>query len=279
MGRSSTRPPAPTLLAPSAEDEMNWHVASAGALIIVAVGGCSDPWGVRALAADDFSCPASAVTVEPAKDDASGYAFRAAGCNLAATYVCVRDPWHSEDTRVWCDHGAYEGEAQPVVKPPPPTVAFPEGAAGLSFGSSPTDAGARCAAAGHVWAAGDHGDLTCDHAPAAVGIEASVGARFCADKLCGIEILAGSPGTEGWTKQFLHVRHELKKLYGPPTAIESVLPIACQSDLPRCLSEGKASFRVSWSWASRGNITLSMGAVEGRVALRISYERTTGPAL
>ena len=134
-------------------------------------------------------------------------------------------------------------------------------------------------AAGHVWAPGEHIDFTCDHAPASVGFEASVGARFCEGKLCDIEIRAREPGKEGLTKQFLGVRHELKKRYGPPTSVESVLPLECQSALARCLSEGKAAFRARWIWASRGKLTLSLGGPEERATLRILYERVVGPAL
>ncbi len=264
------------------------HLAGAAALLL-APASCADTGGVRALAANDFTCPASEITVEVASQDPAGLTYRASGCNVAASYVCIRDPWHSDDPRPWCSRGPFEGDTSPPsppvdappvdVPPAAPTAPFPAGAAGLAFGSTPAEAGARCAQAGDTWAAADHDGFTCDHAPASVGFEASVDARFCAGKLCGIAILARDPAAQASTQQYLRVRHDLEDLYGPPTSVESVLPEGCRAELPRCLSDGSAGFRTAWTWASRRTVTLSMGGSDARGALRVLYERLPGPAL
>jgi hypothetical protein len=112
-----------------------------------------------------------------------------------------------------------------------------------------------------------------------VGFAASVGAHFCDGSLCGIQVLTRDPGNEGWKKQFFHVRDALARLHGPPASVETVVPDACASALPPCLSAGNAAFRATWSWSSGRSISLSVGAIEGQATLRVSYERPPGPAL
>lgn len=247
------------------------------ALLLAPAAGCSEAYQLRALAAEDLACKGDAVTFReiPLPDDrpfdfephdAGGWhKFRASGCHQTANYVCRPNDVNGMSCGREFPRSPHDG-------------AFPEGAAGLVFGSSSQDAGARCTGAGQVWTAGDHGDFTCNHPPASVGFEGSLRARFCAGMLCGIEILASNPGENGWAKQFLHVRDELANRYGDPTSAESVVPDECRAALARCLSEGKAAGKVSWLWSTRSTITLSLGRFEGAVAMRLSYERT-GPAL
>jgi hypothetical protein len=224
----------------------------------------------RARAASDLQCREDQIEIK----EIANLTFRATGCGKEEVYVCTESGSYAMTT---CSREPSMAASPSAARSAYATSAFPDAAAGFSFGLDVDQSNELCESAGGAWSA--RGSFfECSVAPRSIGSPASVALRFCGDVLCGIGISTQPANGENWLDRFRTLRTTLAARYGAPTSEVSELPAYCGQDVIACLENGSALFRTAWHWSTRHAIRLAMGQLGEALVIRISYERPDAQA-
>jgi hypothetical protein len=153
----------------------------------------------------------------------------------------------------------------------------PTGAAGFAFKQDIESAKQACTGAKYKWAQVKGARYSCTGTPTDPGFRARSLLRFCAGRLCEINVeVVTKEKTASWEDVYNPARDLLLAAYGQPRRMEAEIPEECVGEpLAGCVLEQRAKLQATWWWDSGERVVAKLDPSDKAddAMLRITYTK------